>query len=40
MSTAAPPGNPLVLALLVCGTATVGAIVLAGLHRMLSRNHP
>jgi hypothetical protein len=37
MSTAAPPGNPLVLALLVSGTAAVGAMVLAGLHRMLSR---
>jgi hypothetical protein len=40
MSTATPPSNPLVLALVLCGTATVGAMVLAGLHRMLSRNHP
>ena len=37
MSTAAPPSNPLVLVLVLCGTATVGAMVLAGLHRMLSR---
>jgi predicted anti-sigma-YlaC factor YlaD len=39
MSTAAPPGNPVVLALLVCGTAAAGAMVLAGLHRMLYRSH-
>jgi predicted anti-sigma-YlaC factor YlaD len=39
MSTAAPPGNPLVLVLIVCGTATIGAMVLAGLHRMLYRSH-
>jgi hypothetical protein len=37
MSTAAPPSNPLVLVLVLCGTAAVGAMVLAGLHRMLSR---
>jgi predicted anti-sigma-YlaC factor YlaD len=37
MSTATPPSNPVVLALVLGGTATVGAMVLAGLHRMLSR---
>jgi len=39
MSTAAPPSNPLVLVLIVSGTASIGAIVLAGLHRMLYRSH-
>jgi hypothetical protein len=39
MSTAAPLRNPLVLVLILCGTATVGAMVLAGLHRMLYRSH-
>ena len=39
MSTATPPSNPVVLALVLCGTATVGAMVLAGLHRMLYRSH-
>jgi hypothetical protein len=39
LSTAAPPRNPLVLVLLACGTATVGAMVLAGLHRLLSRTN-
>ena len=39
LSTAAPPSNPLVLMLILCGTATVGAMVLAGLHRMLYRSH-
>jgi hypothetical protein len=39
MSTATPPSNPVVLALVLCGTAAIGAMVLAGLHRMLSRNH-
>jgi hypothetical protein len=39
MSTATPPSNPVVLALVLCGTAAVGAMVLAGLHRMLGRNH-
>jgi predicted anti-sigma-YlaC factor YlaD len=37
MTTAAPPSNPLVLVLIVCGTASIGAMVLAGLHRLLSR---
>jgi len=39
MSTATPPSNPVVLALVLCGTAAIGAMVLAGLHRMLGRNH-
>jgi hypothetical protein len=39
MSTATPPSSPLVLVLIVCGTASIGAMVLAGLHRMLYRSH-
>lgn len=37
MSTTTPPGNPLVLVLLLGGAASIGATVLAGLHRLLNR---
>lgn len=37
VSTTAPSDNSLVLVLLLGGTASIGAMVLAGLHRLLNR---
>jgi predicted anti-sigma-YlaC factor YlaD len=39
VSTATQPSNPLVLLLIAGGAASIGAMVLAGLHKLLYRTH-